>query len=204
MKTLLVACTSLYMLSGTTFAQGVNKSTFALEVNPAFLNCLAANPADPPIASVTVIRGNLNDQLRISVAGLKPNLAFDLFTVQRSNLGADGKPVANFPGFGMAWYQSDLQANAQGVASAVIQTILIDQIFGFDSDVKLPPTNTYHVGFWFNDPKDAAPCGFDASKPLPFNGEHNSGPTAMISLPNATTGLGPLCLTPNADNTCHL
>jgi hypothetical protein len=94
--------------------------------------------------------------------------------------------------------------NAQGVGSVVIQTILIDQIFGFDPDVKLPPTNTYHVGFWFDDPKDAAPCGFDPSKPLPFNGEHNSGPTSMISLPNPKTGLGPLCLTPNPDNACHL
>jgi hypothetical protein len=192
------------MLSETTFAQGVNKLTFALEVNPAFLNCLAANPADPPMASVTVVRGKPNDLLKISVAGLKPNLAFDLFTVQRSNLGPDAKPVANFPGFGLGWYQSDLQANAQGVASATIQTILIDQIFGFDPDVKLPPTNTCHVGFGFNDPKDAASCGFDARKPLPFNGEHNSGPTAMISLPDPKTDLGPLCLTPNPDNTCHL
>jgi hypothetical protein len=89
------------MLSKTTFAQSVNRSTFALEVNPPFLNCVAANPADPPIASVTVIRGKLNDVLLISVAGIKPNLAFDLFTVERSNLDASGKPVPNFPGFGL-------------------------------------------------------------------------------------------------------
>src|SRR5215471_9178207 len=143
MKTVLVACTSLYLLSGTTFAQTVNTSTFPLEVNPPFLNCVAANPGDPPQASVTVIRGFLSDQLKISVSGLKPNLAFDLFTVQRSNLDATGKLVPNFTNFGLASFQSRLHAGPLGLASATIQTILIDQIFGFDPDVKLAPTNTF-------------------------------------------------------------
>jgi hypothetical protein len=146
----------------------------------------------------------LSDQLKISVSGLKPNLAFDLFTVQRSNLDATGKLVPNFTNFGLASFQSRLHAGPLGLASATIQTILIDHIFGFDPDVKLAPTNTFHVGFWFDDPNDAAPCGFDVTKPTPFNGEHIAGPTAMISVPNAKTGLGPLCLTPNPDNTCHL
>ena len=60
------------------------------------------------------------------------------------------------------------------------------------------PTNTFHVGFWFNNPADAAACGFDATSPTPFNGEHRAGPLAMISVPDATTGLGPLCLNPDA------
>jgi hypothetical protein len=34
--------------------------------------------------------------------------------------------------------------------------------------------NTFHMGFWFNDPNDAAPCGFDVTKPTPFNGEHRA------------------------------
>lgn len=52
-----------------------------------------------------------------------------------------------------------------------IKTILLDQIFGFDP----------------------AGCGFDVTKPTPFNGEQNAGPNAMISLPNPRTNLGPLC-----------
>ena len=72
----------------------------------------------------------------------------------------------------------------------------MDQIFGFDPDVALPPTNTFHIGFWFNDPNDAVACGFNPAKPTPFNGEHKAGPLAMISVPDARTGLGPLCTNP--------
>ena len=70
-------------------------------------------------------------------------------------------------------------------------------IFGFDPAVGLTPTNTFHVGFWFNDPNDAVACGFNDNNATPFNGEHHAGPLAMISRPDATTGLGPLCRNPN-------
>jgi len=101
----------------------------------------------------------------------------------------------------LAWYQSDLQVDDDGAGRAAIRTILVDQIFGFDPDVNLTPTNTFHVGFWFNDPNDAAACGFDVNNPTPFNGEHRAGPLAMISLPDADTGLGPLCLNPDTSTT---
>jgi hypothetical protein len=78
----------------------------------------------------------------------------------------------------------------------VIKTILLDQIFGFDPASNLAPTHTFHVGIWFNNPEDAAACGFDPKKPTPCNGEQNAGPNAMISLPSATTKLGPLCTGP--------
>jgi hypothetical protein len=121
-------------------------------------------------------------------------------------LDSTGHPVLGFTNFGLAWYQSDLHANSSGSAQTTLATILADQIFGFDPDVGLGPTNTFHVGFWFNDPHDAAPCGFDVTHPTPFNGEHNAGPVAMISVPNAKTGLGPLCLNPNTSTnpaTCN-
>ncbi len=95
----------------------------------------------------------------------------------------------------MAWYQSDLHVRSDGTGTAKIKTILLDQIFGFDPAVGLAPTNTFHVGFWFNSPKAAAPCGFTGS--TPFNGEHNAGPVAFISRPDATTQLGPLCTNPD-------
>jgi hypothetical protein len=53
-------------------------------------------------AHVKVFRGQLNDRLFISLSGILPNLEFDMFTVQRSNLGEDGQTVENFPGFGLA------------------------------------------------------------------------------------------------------
>lgn len=108
--------------------------------------------------------------------------------VQRSNLKSGGSVDSTFKNFGMAWYQSDLQASSEGKFTTTIRTILLDQIFGFDPDQSNPnPINTFHVGFWFNDPNDAAACGFDVSKPTPFNCEHKAGPVAMISVPDSTT-----------------
>jgi hypothetical protein len=202
MKMIMVAAAALCTAARFAHAGQPPKSTdFVLSPNPAFLTCLAAD-GENVHASVRVRRGDLNDRLVLEVSGLKPNLQFDLFTVQRTSLGVDGKPDPSFPGsFGLAWYQSDVHADSDGKAKVAIQTILLDQIFGFDADknadgtIKVPPTNTFHLGFWFNDPQDAAPCGFDTSKPTPFNGEHKAGPLAMISTP-ADSGLGPLCTSP--------
>ena len=175
---------------------------FDLHPNPRFLACITnPNDDDPPRVEVEVERGKLNDKLTLELEHFKPGLAFDLFTVQRSNLLFDGTVNPAFTNFGLAWYQSDVQVNEKGKGKVTIHTILLDQIFGFDPDVSLPPTNTFHVGFWFNDPADAAACGFDVSKPTPFNGDHRAGPLAMISVPDAVTGLGPLCTNPDTSTT---
>ena len=190
-------------------AQEVDQKQFNLFPDPAVVRCLAAFPDDPsrpPSASVTVKRGKLNDRLDITLRNIKSGLAFDLFTVEHSNKLADGTADPNFKNFGMAWYQSDVQADKNGNADVTIKTILLDQIFGFDPAVGLNPTNTFNVGFWFNNPNDAANCGFDVTKPTPFNGEHKAGPLAMISLPDAQTGLGPLCRNPQTSGssvTCN-
>jgi hypothetical protein len=182
-------------------APQVDKIHFYLTANPKFAACLAQYPNDPtrpPTATVTVQRGTLNDTLQLSGKWIKPNLQFDLFTVEKSNLLSNGTADPAFTTFGLAWYQSDVDASATGTISASIRTILLDQIFGFDADLSNPnPINTFHVGFWFNNPNDAGACGFDPTKPTPFNGEHSAGPVAMISLPDATTDLGPLCTNPN-------
>jgi hypothetical protein len=194
----------------STISAGVNPPAdvdlvkFDLHPNPKFLPCLAQYPDDPkkqPVVNVVVVRGSQNDGLFLRGKNIKPGLAFDMFTVEQSSLLADGSVDPNFKNFGMAWYQSDLEANDDGKAYVSIRTILLDQIFGFDPRVNLPPTNTFQVGFWFNDPNDAATCGFDVTKPTPFNGEHKAGPLAMISVPDATTGLGPLCTKPNTSTT---
>jgi hypothetical protein len=175
-------------------ADKVNSTTFSLFVNGVNKNCLAA-PGKTPAATATVNRGSVNDTLTLSMSGFKPGLDFDLFTVQRSNQLANGSPDPAFHGsFGMAWYQSDIHVKSDGTAKTKIKTILLDQIFGFDADTGLAPTNTFHVGFWFNDPADAAACGFTGF--TPFNGEHHAGPLAFITRPNATTKLGPLCTDP--------
>lgn len=189
----------LVLWAGTLQAQ-TNTAEFDLTANPKFASCLGVSGGGTPEAHVKVTRGTLNDTLVISAKNIKPGLAFDMFTVQRSNLLSDGTPNPDFKNFGLAWYQSDLEANSQGNINATIKTILLDQIFGFDADVNPTKTiNTFHVGFWFNNPNDANVdgCTFDVTKPTPFNGEHNAGPVAMISLPDGHTNLGPLCTNPN-------
>jgi len=176
-------------------------AVFDLYPNSAFVSCLAV-PGKTPKAQVTVTRGKFADTLVIKAQNIKPNLAFDMFTVERSSLLSNGTADPNFTNFGMAWYQSDLQANNQGVINTSIKTILLDQIFGFDADLSNPnPINAFHVGFWFNNPNDANTdgCTFDVTKPTPFNGEHQAGPVAMISVPDYKTNLGPLCTNPNLD-----
>ena len=162
------------------------------------MGCLAAFPDDPsrpPSASVTVKRGRLNDRLDIQLRNIKPGLAFDMFTVEHSKFLADGTVdpafVARGKSFGLAWYQSDLEVKNDHRNVTTIQTILVDQIFGFDSAIGLDPTNTFHVGFWFNAPKVAANCGFTGC--TPFNGEHLAGPLAMISVPDCGDRARPVC-----------
>jgi len=170
----------------------VHQTTFQLFPNTKFAPCLANGT---PTVQVVVTRGRLRDTMAVQLSQFKPGLNFDLFTVENSPQNSDGSPNPNFTNFGLAWYQSDIHVASDGTAKTTIKTILLDQIFGFDHAVGLNPTNTFHVGFWFNNPTDAAPCGFTGS--TPFNGEHNAGPLAFISRPNQTTNLGPLCTDPN-------
>ncbi len=172
-----------------------NVVRFMLVPNPNVVNCLARFPGDanrPPTAEVTVFKDANNDVLTLTLRNVKPGLGFDLFTVQRSSLLSSGRPDPAFTNFGFAWYQTDLDVNDDGESFVEVRTVLLDEIFGFNPDVKLPPTPTFHVGIWFDDPMAAAACGFDPNSPTPFNGEHKAGPVAMISLPDATTGAGPL------------
>jgi hypothetical protein len=189
-------------------AQELDQKQFTLFADPAVVKCLAAFPDDPsrpPSASVTVRRGKLNDRLDITLRNIKPGLAFDMFTVEHSKFLADGTVdpafVARNKSFGLAWYQSDLEVKNNNRNVTTIQTILVDQIFGFDPVVGLDPTNTFHVGFWFNDPQVPFDGGCEpnatAATVTPFNGEHHAGPLAMISLPDSVTALGPLCLNPD-------
>ncbi len=199
-RSIILACALVNLVMAVTpmLAKDVKQITFDLVAQPKFVSCLGVDGGPTPSAVVTVKRGPLHDTLTLKAQNLKPNLGFDLFTIQNTNLLSDGQSDPNFANFGLAWYQTDVQANKDGEAQVTINTILLDQIFGFDPASNLSPTHTFHVGFWFTNPQDAAACGFDVNSPTPFNGEQNAGPNAMISVPNATTNLGPLCT--NADN----
>jgi hypothetical protein len=180
----------------TTAVAQVPEIAFHLVPQPKFINCLGDPYGPEPTADVIVQRGELSDVLILHAHHLKPHLGFDLFTIQNSNLLADGLIDPHFKNFGLAWYQTDVQADGNGEAEVAIKTILLDQIFGFDPAAALAPTHTFHVGFWFNNPEDAAACGFNPANPTPFNGEQHAGPNAMISLPDPVTDFGPLCTDP--------
>lgn len=194
-KCLTLGTLAIVILAATVqpLAAEVQKKTFRLYPNPKFIACAGVQGGATPTASVTVVRGALADTLTITGKNFQPNLGFDLFTIQRSELLPNGQLDPNFTNFGQAWYQTDVETDAYGNFSASITTILLDQIFGFDPDVNLPPTQALNVGIWFDDPNTAAPCGFDPKTPTPFNGQHKAGPNVLISVPNATTDLGPLC-----------
>jgi hypothetical protein len=190
------------LLSASSFAAS-DQAQFDLQPNPPFIACLAADPTQPPVAHVSVVQGNVTDTLQLQVHNVKPDSQFTVFTTQRTNLKPDGTLDPAFPkSFGLATYQADLFTDDNGDGQASMQTILVDRGFAFDPDSKLAPTNTLHVGFWFNDPNDAAPCGFDPKQPTPFNSRHKAGPTAMISVPNPDSQLGPLCFDPVGNGSC--
>src|SRR5580700_7185684 len=105
-------------------ASGTSK-TFQLVPEKGFLSCFAAS-GRIPTATVTVQKGSSNDTLVLSLKNFKPGLAFDLFTVEDSNLLPDGDPDPDFINFGFAWYQSVIQVNKVGGAKVKIQTILVN------------------------------------------------------------------------------
>jgi hypothetical protein len=177
-----------------------DRTSFSMFANPVNLPCLSdPSSRHQPTVAVDVDRGDENDTMTLRLRNFKRDLDFDLFTVENSNQQADGTAVTPFANFGLAWYQSDIHVSHGGNATVKVKTILLDQIFGFDPAVELKPTNTFHVGFWFNDPADAAQCGFTGF--TPFNGEHHAGPLAFITRPDPATNLGPLCTDPTTVGT---
>jgi hypothetical protein len=173
---------------------------FSLRPNPKFLRCLALYPDDParrPAVRAMIVPGSLEDELFLVGRYIKPNLQLEMFTIEHSQLLTDGVVDPSFRNFGLAWYHTSLQVNENGVLSAHVRAVLLDQFFGLDTRLRLSPIGTFHIGLWFSDPADAAASGFDVNKPAPFSSKERGGPLAMTSVPVAGTGLGPLCTRPS-------
>jgi hypothetical protein len=116
--------------------------------------------------------------------------------------------VPNAP-FGLSWYQGDVETDDKGDAFQHfrgrfnIETFIVapgvapaPQVFNdqpFPDAAQNPMTNpvqTYHLGLWFNSPKDAQ----DNDCPntvTPFNGEHNAG-IQVLNTSNFPIDAGPL------------
>src|SRR6478609_7381140 len=117
-----VAATAILGVTGIASAATtkVEHTTFPMFPQSTLLNCLKPSPGAPtPQATVTVNRNDLNDRATVELRGFKPNLDFDLSTIQHSPQTANGAADVN-PSVGLAWYQSDLHVGADGSGRARI------------------------------------------------------------------------------------
>ena len=92
------AAIAIFASTGAIAAYASNKpsyTTFSLFPQRSLINCLKPSPSAPdPKVTVTVKRGDLNDRGRIKLSGFKPNLDFDLFTIQRSPQTANSSSIS--------------------------------------------------------------------------------------------------------------
>lgn len=149
-------------------------------------------------AKVMIQPGENAEIMTVKASGLPPETEFDFFVTQ----------LPDFP-FGLSWYQGDLETNSKGQAKAVFigrfneETFIVAPGIGaapvvhdyepFPDALENPatgPIHTYHLGLWFNSPKDALAAGCSDSV-TPFNGEHNAG-VQVLSTRNFDDQEGPL------------
>jgi hypothetical protein len=172
----------------------VTQTTFQMVRSAASVKANCLTGAD---AKVTIKSDGPVEVMKITADHLPPNTDFDLFVTQ----------VPNAP-FGISWYQGDLESNSSGHARGTfigrfsIETFAVapgsapaPQVFNGpfpDASLNPPfnPVQMYHLGLWFNSPKDATAAGC-AGATTPFNGEHNAGVQAL-STRNFPDQAGPL------------
>ena len=149
---------------------------------------LAANCLPNAHGEVTVVSLGATEQMDVDVEGLPPGTEFDFFVIQ----------IPNAP-FGLAWYQGDIETDAQGeghqlfVGRFNIETFIVAQPPGgqpapvvhnqppfpdASSNPATEPIHTFHLGLWFGSPA-AAQAGGCPNTVTRFNGEHNAGIQAL-------------------------
>ena len=154
----------------------------------------AANCLKTATAKVTINSFGPAEVMTVAASGLPPNAEFDLFVTQ----------VPDNP-FGISWYQGDLETDGTGHATGrfvgrfSVETFSVAPgpapapvVFPGDASTNpaFNPIQMYHLGLWFNSPKDAVAAGCNGAT-TPFNGEHNAGVQAL-STRNFPVDAGPL------------
>jgi hypothetical protein len=138
------------------------------------------------------------ERMRVDVKGLSPKTDFDFFVIQ----------VPNTP-FGLSWYQGDIDTDRHGRGTGVfigrfsIETFIVapgsaaapvvhnqPPFPDASSNPATAPVHTFHLGLWFNSPKDAAAAGCPSTV-TPFNGDHTAG-IQVLSTRNFANDQGPL------------
>ncbi|HUD39087.1 MAG TPA: hypothetical protein VMR14_19460 [Streptosporangiaceae bacterium] len=155
--------------------------SFNLVPSPGIKSCL-------PKAGgrVTITPGDENDTMTVSIHGMPANTGFDLFVIQEPL-----KP------FGVAWYQTDVNAGAYGTGSATVRGVFDVETFSVSvgGTTTFAPTHQYHLGLWFNNPKTPFKLGCEpgvsAPTVTPFNGEQHAG-IQVLNTSNFPVKKGPL------------
>jgi hypothetical protein len=170
-----------------------NSFQFPLVVSAGAQSCL---PNATGQATVTP-QGPV-ETLDLEVAGLPPNTGFDFFIIQ----------VPTAP-FGLTWYQGDIHTNSSGKGSGEfvgrfsIETFIVapgvapaptpfskGKFPDADMNPATNPVQLYHLGVWFNSPKDAGYAGCPTTV-TPFNGKHKAG-IQVLNTNNFPQLAGPL------------
>jgi hypothetical protein len=136
----------------------------------------------------------LVENMQVEVSGLPANTEFDLFITQ----------VPTSP-FGLSWYLGDMLTDSTGTAVGTfigrfsIGTFIVapgvaaaPKVLPDDAtkNPATPPVQLYHLGLWFDSPKDAGKAGCGTSV-TPFNSTHNAG-VQVLNTSNFGTLKGPL------------
>jgi hypothetical protein len=143
--------------------------TFKLVPSPGIAACLPHAGG-----SVTITPGKLNDSMKVSIHGMPAKSEFDLFVIQQPL-----KP------FGVSWYQTDIDAGANGSGTATVRGVFDAETFSVSpgGTVTFGPTHQYHLGLWFNNPSTPFKLGCEpgATTPAitPFNGNQHAGIQAL-------------------------
>jgi len=180
-----VAAASALSLTAASAAPVTSSSshsfTFALMPSPGIKSCL-------PHARgfVTITPGSQNDLMEVTISGMPSHAEFDLFVIQQPT-----KP------FGVAWYQTDVDADGHGVGHASVRGIFDRETFSVSTGgtTTFAPTHQFHLGLWFNDrnlPFNLG-CepGLQQAVQTPFNGEQNAG-IQVLNTSNFPDDAGPL------------
>jgi hypothetical protein len=177
---LLLATTTLFVTTAPAIAEEKIPFDLVRSATAETGNCLLDAEGH-----VTVEPREGAEQMKVTVQGLPPNTAFNVFVTQ----------LPNGP-FGLSWYQGDIQTNSKGIGHGSfrgrfnIETFVVapgqgpapvihsSPIPDASSNPATAPVHMYHVGLWFDSPLAAAAAGCPATV-TPFNGEHNAGIQAL-------------------------
>jgi hypothetical protein len=176
--------TSAGAATGAAPARTAASTTFGFPLKASSTAISACLPKAGGHATITT--GALNDTMTVSLHGMPANTGFDLFVIQQ--------PTAPF---GVSWYQSDIQTNANGFGSATVRGIFDAETFSVSpgGTTTFAPTHQYHLGVWFNDPNVPFNLGCEpgATTPTvtPFNGEQNAG-IQVVNTAQFPVNAGPL------------